>query len=242
MSLFQLFNTTKPNKKTIEKQVSKLKERYSQSEYRKIAMQKLLKWNTKESIEGVLKRFKIVAQSPYWDENEKKWLLNKLKTKGNIAKTALISFLNTSDEVTHTIIALNNICKNNKEFIEILLHALKKRSPENYNFTQSKKEIIFTLNKYKLSSKFHILIPYINDYNDDIKCAIIDNMLNYNYYQFYKYLIKIISQSTSSTRVLLHAAQTIYKLKIILQNNIILQPEISKTYIIQNNKLKIRNL
>ena len=74
MSFFaRLFGKTVPDEKAIGKQVAKAKEPYAQPEYRRMAMEKLLEWDTQESLRGVLERFAVVVQSPHWDEDEKRW-------------------------------------------------------------------------------------------------------------------------------------------------------------------------
>ena len=238
MALFGLFTTQKPTQKAIEKQLIKIKEPYSQSEYRKIAMEKLLKWNTKESIESVLKRFEVVVQSLYWDENEKKWLLEELIKKGTIVKNALTSFLKISNDVTYAIEALNKLCVDKLEFTELLLNALTKRLPEDHRLIQGKKEIIIALGQYNIPSNLKILTPYLNDHSDDIQCTVVDIFCEKQFSQNYCTLLEMISQNNRSARVLHHTAKAIIKLKISTNKNIVLAVKLTKDYSINKNRLQ----
>ena len=72
MGLFDIFKSG-PTSDSILGQIRKAKEVYAQPEYRRMAMEKLLKWGSEESLRGLLERFTVVEQSPHWDEDEKRW-------------------------------------------------------------------------------------------------------------------------------------------------------------------------
>ena len=41
-----------------------------------------------EALAAVLARFTVVVQSPHWDEEEKRWLVDELATRGEPARIA----------------------------------------------------------------------------------------------------------------------------------------------------------
>ncbi len=238
MALLGLFGEKKPTQKMIEKQITKIKERYSQSEYRKMAMEKLLEWNTKESIEAVLKRFEVVVQSPHWDEDEKRWLLAELIKKGDIAKNALIPFLGSSNEVTHAISVLDKLCKDKDELTTLLLAALAKRPPEDHRLIQGKKELVVALGECGSANTIETLLPYLDDHSDDIQCTVVDIFLEKNNPKTYPALAQVVSQNTRSARVLRHAAQVVHKLEIPIEDGIALAPVIGEDYVVSGNRLQ----
>jgi len=81
MGLFDIFKSA-PSSNAIANQVRRAKERYAQSDYRRMAMDKLLSWDTDEALEGILERFCVVVQSPHWDEEEKSWLVQEMVKRG----------------------------------------------------------------------------------------------------------------------------------------------------------------
>ena len=81
MGIFGFFGKSAPSEKAIANQVQKAKEQYAKPEYRRVAMDKLLEWNTKASLKGLLGRFTVVVQSPHWDEEEKRWLVEEFVKK-----------------------------------------------------------------------------------------------------------------------------------------------------------------
>ena len=106
MALFGLLGGDKPTPKNISKLVNKVKERYAQPEYRRTAMEKLLSWSTPEALDAVLSRFTVVVQSPHWDEEEKRWLVEELAERGQPAKEALTRFLARENHIAFAAKAL----------------------------------------------------------------------------------------------------------------------------------------
>jgi len=145
MAIFNFFSS-KPSSSAIEKQITKIKEVYGQSELRKAAMETLLKWNTQESIDGVVQRFDVVVQSPHWDLEEKKWLVDELVSRGEFAKKAIISYLDHSNSVGYAILALRRMV-DEAELLAIFSQALEKHSPEDYRFAQAKQELIIAIDE-----------------------------------------------------------------------------------------------
>ena len=111
MGLFDIFKKT-PNQSAIDKQVRKAKEQYAQSDYRRMAMDKLFKWDTDESLKGVLERFCVVVQSPHWDEEEKLWLVEEIVSRGDRMMPLLRTFILEKNEVNHALIACQKILNN----------------------------------------------------------------------------------------------------------------------------------
>ena len=67
-----LFGGNKPTQKNIDKQVTKVKERFAQNDFRRMAMDKLLEWGTPEAYDGLLKRLRLWFKAPTgmkWKKN-----------------------------------------------------------------------------------------------------------------------------------------------------------------------------
>ena len=168
-----LFGGNKPTQKNIDKQVTKVKERFAQNDFRRMAMDKLLEWGTPEAYDGLLKRFTIVVQSPHWDEVEKKWLVETLVENGEPAREALIRFINKENQVTFACRALARMCSPN-ELVDHILGALSNRSPEDIRTEQGKKELIHVLDENPDPRNAGAILPFLNDHSDDVQCAAID--------------------------------------------------------------------
>lgn len=238
MGLFDFFGGGKPNAKSIAKQKKRAKERYAQTDYREMAMEKLLEWGTAESLDAVLERFNAVAQSPYYDEQEKTWLSEKITELGEPGKQALVRFLAKSNEVAHAISALKNMCEAN-EYHQFLVDALEKRPPEDYRSLQAKKELIKPLLESLTTENIDVLLPYLDDHNDDVQCAVIDAIVVAKASNLYPKLVEIIYDESRSGRVSRHAASSVSNENMKVDPRKALLPEVAEDFVVRDGRLKM---
>jgi hypothetical protein len=236
MGLFGIFGKKAPSENAISKQVQKAKEQYAKPEYRRMAMDKLLEWDTPESLAGLLGRFSVVVQSPHWDEEEKRWLVDELVKRGDKVKGVLIDFLMKANEVTYVIRCLEKLCTRD-EIQQILVDALKKRSPDDYRTHQSKMELIAAFEAYSQPEFVDVLLPYLRDHNDDVKCMTIDVLAPMNDEGVNRELVKMLSEDYHSGRVLRRAAAAVHKLELEIPVNIGLAKEVTEDFVVKNGKL-----
>jgi hypothetical protein len=237
MGFLGLFGKDKPSEKAIAKQVNHVKEQYAKPDYRQMAMDKLLGWGTKESLQGLLSRFTVVVQSPHWDEEEKRWLVDQLATRGDLAKEVLQEFLLKSSDVTHAIQALSRLCTK-AELNTILVQALHVRSPEDYRSSQSKIELIFSLQEHGVPNLESEILPYLDDHNDDVKCTVLNVCMIQKCELAYPRIAQMISEIEHSARVLRQAATIVCQLQIPVDLHKPLAPEVAEDFVVKNGKLK----
>jgi hypothetical protein len=236
MGLFGIFGKKTPSESAIAKQVQKAKEQYAKPEYRRMAMDKLLEWDTKESLSGLLGRFSVVVQSPHWDEEEKRWLVEELVKRGDKVKDVLIDFLMKANEVTHVIRCLEKICPKD-EMQSVLIDALRRRSPEDYRSHQSKMELIAAFEEYSSDETTGVIVPYLHDHNDDVKCMSIDVLAPRHDAQVDQELVKILTEDYHSGRVLRKAAQAVHASQIEISTDLRLAKEVTEDFVVKNGKL-----
>ena len=172
--LNSLFGGDKSNSKSVDKLVLRVKERYAQPEYRREAMDKLLSMGTPEAYAGVLTRFTVVAQSPHWDEEEKRWLADELATRGEPARAALKAFLAKEDHVAFASKSLSKLSASKQAWLADMLTALAARPPEDHRTTIGKAEIINQLKDGGDGTVVTAVVPYFNDHADDVQLAAFD--------------------------------------------------------------------
>lgn len=236
MGIFGLFGKSAPSQNAIANQVQKAKEQYAKPEYRRAAMDKLLEWNTRESLLGLLGRFTVVVQSPHWDEEEKRWLVEEFVKKGDAVKDVLMEFLMKANEVTYVIRCLEKLCSQ-EEMQGILVEALKRRIPDDYRTHQSKMELIAALEGYPAANLAEVILPYLHDHNDDVKCMAIDVLSQSGEKSAHDQMARMLSEDFHSGRVLRHAAQAVHKLQIEIPNDLALAKEVVEDFVLKNGKL-----
>ncbi|MES2504873.1 MAG: hypothetical protein V4534_08355 [Myxococcota bacterium] len=236
MGFFGLFGKSKPTEKQIEKQVTHLKEQYAKPEYRQMAMDKLFDWGTRECLVGLLNRFKVVVQSPHWDEQEKRWLVDQMVERGDLAKDVLKDFVMHEDEVTYPIQALKRLMTQD-ELINLLKNALKTRSPEDYRVSEGKMELIAALEEYDIPEISDLITPYLEDQHDDIKCMALDVLVHHRAKNAYSQIISMLANESHSARVLRHAAAKVSELSLELPEGQHLAPEVAEDFEVKAAKL-----
>lgn len=236
MALFGLLGGDKPTPKNIQKLVVKVKERYAQPEYRRGAMERLLAFGTPEALDAVLSRFTVVVQSPHWDEEEKRWLVEELVEKGAPAKEALVRFLAKENHIAFAAQALRQLTSK-EEYVELLLQALKARSPEDYRTAQGKQELIACIADAAGAEVAEALSPYLDDHADDVQCACIDAIEKLAAASVYPRLRDIVTEDVRSARVLRHAAGAMARLGVEVDPAKPLQPAVTEDYVVKEGKL-----
>lgn len=218
MGLFDFFKKA-PSKDAILGQVRKAKEVYAQPDYRRMAMDKLLKWDTDESLSGLLERFCVVVQSPHWDEDEKRWLVDELIKRGERVKPLLREFIFKKNEVNHALLAYRKIVNDDEDYKALLIEAMKLRPPSDHRSVQSKQELIAALSEFNHQSFDEIVLPYLNDHSDDVQCAAIDALKESPNEKVKASLVKLLSSDVHSARVLRTAANAVVSYKIPVGDN-----------------------
>jgi len=236
MGLFGIFGKKAPSESAIAKQVQKAKEQYAKPEYRRMAMDKLLEWDTKESLAGVLGRFSVVVQSPHWDEEEKRWLVEEFVKRGDAVKDVLIDFLMKANEVTYVIRCLEKICSKD-EMQTILVDALRKRNPDDYRSHQAKMELIAAFEEYDSDLTTEVALPYLRDHNDDVKCMSIDVLAPRKSKHVQTELVKMLSEDYHSGRVLRKAAQAVHAAGLEIPADLGLAKEVTEDFVVKDGKL-----
>lgn len=221
MGLLDSLFGDKPNQKSIDKLILKVKEVYAQPEYRREAMDKLLTFGTPEALAGVLMRFTVVVQSPHWDEEEKRWLVDELATRGEPAKQALTVFLGKDDHVAFAAKALRRLSPSTESWVGDLVTALQRRPPDDHRTSQGKAELINQLRDAEAKGVLPAIFPYLNDHADDVQMAGLDAVEKLHGQASdddkaaaSDALRAVIADDTRSARVLRQAAGTMAALKV----------------------------
>ena len=239
--LENLFGSDKPTQKNIDKLVVRVKERYAQPEYRREAMDKLLAMATPEAITGVLARFTVVAQSPHWDEEEKRWLVDQLATLGDPARVALLAFLKKADHIAFAAKALQLLDKP-EQYVADLAEVLAARPPEDHRSTQGKGELVAALADTNDARARDAIVPYLDDHSDDVRCHAVDALerlwaLPGDKLAAEDKLKAAIGDDGRSARVLRHTAAAMQRLGVGVDPTRALAPAVAEDFLVKDGKL-----
>ncbi len=238
MSLFD-FLKKGPTKSGIEGQVRKAKERYAQPDYRRMAMDKLLKWHTKESLAGLLERFCVVVQSPHWDEEEKVWLRDQFIEMGEEAEPILRDFILQKEDINYALEAYQAIAGQDK-YKQLLIECLKSRPPSDHRSVRGKVEIIAALDSLSHEDLDDVFLPYLRDHSDDVQSATIAILANSKNQHVQQALVDLLRSEEHSPRVLRDVAGVVAKYKLPVGDGFVLNDVVSEDYKIEKGTLVAR--
>jgi hypothetical protein len=245
MALFGLFGSDKPTTQNIQKLVARLREGYAQPEYRRDAMERLIAFNTPEALLGVMQRFSSVAQSPHWDEEEKRWLVDELAHLGAAARAPLQLFLAKENHIAFAAKTLARL-DSKDDYVSDLIAALRARAVDDHRTSQGKAEIVAALGETGDARVVLAIEPYLDDHADDVQCVVVD-MLE-------KLLAKdapnvdetvlahfraILADDTRSARVLRHTAGAVARLKLSVDVTKPLAPAVAEDFVVRDGVLAI---
>lgn len=229
MGLLDFFKNS-PSPDAIAGQVRKAKEAYAQPDYRRMAMDKLLKWDTDESLKGLLERLTVVVQSPHWDEEEKCWVVDEIVQKGERMIPILREFVFEKNEVNYAVGALKRLLPNTQAFSELLLEALKKRPPSDHRSVQAKRELIAAICDLDNPQFDAILAPYLHDHSDDVQCLVIERLGKSSDEAIKAHLLELLSSESHSARTLRMAAKVVAEQKIPVSETLALAEAVKEEY------------
>jgi hypothetical protein len=234
----------KPTQKAIDKQVLRVKERYAQPEYRREAMEKLLSWGTPEALAAVLARFTVVVQSPHWDEDEKRWLVDELATRGEPARQALQAFLAREDSVAFAAQALRKLSSSKEQWLNDMVAALHARPADDHRTTQGKAELVAQLRDEGGADVVQAVLPYLADHSDDVQMATIDCLDHHveGATDDVKAAVAarfatVVADDGRSARVLRHAAAAMARRKFAVDATKPLAPAVAEDFVVTDGKL-----
>lgn len=237
MGWLDIFGKKGPNDEAIAKQVRKAKEPYAQPDYRRMAMDQLLKWDTEASLAGLLERFTVVVQSPHWDEEEKTWLVEELVERGEKSLPILRKFILDKNEVNHALLAYSQIIKDPKAFGDLLIEALERRPPSDHRSVQGKQEILAAMMEQKDRRFDAYIFPHLEDHSDDVQCIAIEALADTDNVEIKNSIAALLGSDAHSARVVRTAAAVVANRKYAVPKNIVLSEVVGEDFRIDDGHL-----
>ncbi|MBN2431306.1 MAG: HEAT repeat domain-containing protein [Acidobacteria bacterium] len=165
----------KKEERRIERLTRRLCERYSQSGERLAAAEELAAHDTPAAIYGLLQRFNVQTPQIIEDEEEKKFVYDRIRATGEAAIGPLLRHINERENLAFPLRLLKEIAGAERTR-DILLEILSDFTPEYDRVPEKKIDIIQALGEYKDPQIIQVLLPFLNDPQDDVVLAAIDTL------------------------------------------------------------------
>lgn len=206
-----LLDLIKP-KSALEKAAKAIREPYSQPEYRREAMHKLIEMGTDESYAALLQRFTFNSHGQIADEDEKNDLVEELVRLGDKVLPALKKFIETEKAIAFPIRALSRIV-DKTALMEFLIAALKRYEPLDHRSTAAKTTLVSAIHDHGGTQHAPAVAPYLDDHHDDVQFQAIVALERFNNVESRDALANVCIGDTHSTRIQARAAQALADLE-----------------------------
>lgn len=206
-----LLDLIKP-KSPLEKAAKAVREPYSQPEYRREAMEKLLAMGTEEAYDAVLQRFTFNASGQIADESEKTDLVEEIVQVGRPMVPALQRFIQSEKQIAFPLRALARIV-DKQELLAFLVESLQRYEPLDHRSTASKVTLLAALHDHGTAQQAAAIIPYLGDHHDDAQFQAIVALERIKDESAREALCKVCSGEGHSGRIQGRAAQALLELE-----------------------------
>lgn len=214
MGLLSIIGIGGTPEEKIERHLKKVKQAYAQPDYRRAAMEGLLSMGTPDAYFALCRRFGVIANNSYWDEEEKRWLVETFIALGEPAIEPLKKFVIEADAVNYPIRALQGLLLK-EQMTSFLIEALQSRDPDDYRRAQGKMELIDHIGQ--LEAETHLvdaIKPYLKDHSDDVIYKTIEVLEDWKIDNLAELIFALVYDETMSARVQRRAAQQIVNLQL----------------------------
>jgi HEAT repeat protein len=206
-----LLDLIKP-KSALEKASKALRQQYSQPEYRREAMQKLIEIGTEEAYDALLGRFTFNSHGQIADEEEKNDLVEELVRIGKPAVPSLKKFIQNEKQIAFPIRALSRLVSR-QDLLDFLIETLKKYEPLDHRSTQAKATLVLALHDYGGSEQADVVVPYLKDHHDDVQFQAIGALEKFKNDSTREALAAVCVGSDHAARIQGRAAQALAELE-----------------------------
>jgi HEAT repeat protein len=206
-----LLDLIKP-KSPLEKATKALREAYSQPEYRRQAMEKLIEIGTEEAYAALLQRFTFNSHGQIADESEKNDLVEELVNIGPPIVPALKKFIQTEKQIAFPIRALARLLER-PELLAFLTESLQRYEPLDHRSTKAKAMLILALHDFGGSEQALVIVPYLDDHDDDVQFQAITALEKLKNESTREALIQVCCGDRHAGRIQSRAAQALCDLE-----------------------------
>jgi HEAT repeats/PBS lyase HEAT-like repeat len=211
MGILDIFRTKPlpPGDPATQKAGQKLINRNADPAARYQAAETLANLGTEEAIFCLLQRFTVVIGTNIPDEDEKKFVLDKVLVFGKKAIPALIKHIREKEQIGQALDVMRKLCSE-EEFLDQFLDIVQDYDPYHSKFPDRKIQSFQALAEYQDDRILEVLIPFLDDDDDDVRIAATEAIAaQENEEKVRPLLLQLIVDSEEQPRVRITACEAI---------------------------------
>lgn len=175
MGLKDLFSSEGRANRNRAKHAARIKDKHAQSIDRQASLEALDADGSPEAIVGLLGRFSMRYDKTIEDEQEKNWVYDRLRARGESILPSLRSYLLTSDTLSFALRLVSEIA--DQEKVWPLVDELCRRHDNSYTRDpNAKAQLVDFLGDLSGERATQALLPYLDDVDENVRFTAIEGL------------------------------------------------------------------
>ena len=189
---------------------------FAQTDVRTNEMLRLLHDGSDLALRGVLKRFAVNANGHIADEDEKKWLEDRLVDMGEGVLPALGDYIRSQEQLTYALRAYLRIA-GRETAVQFFLSVLKSYGPDDYRSSDAKVQLLWQLaDELSAPHVLSTLVPFLTDHSDEVRWVVMDLITRAHsetwltpaiLEDIVRYLAEVVTHKETAPRILRRACE-----------------------------------
>ena len=184
----------KKRQKRIEKNIKNTLNKYAKTDERKHAMYGLFDDGSPDALRGLLKRFELRVDQSIEDEEEKELTYELILDSEESVLEPLKECVINSSTIAWPLKALTEL-SNEETVLDIVAKALDREGNEYSREPEKKVALINHLSDYQYDKIGDMILPFIDDVNDDVRIASINVLSQTNDERAREPMLKILTNT-----------------------------------------------
>jgi hypothetical protein len=176
MGLFGFLSKDGRDKRSLDRNISRVVNKYAQSPDRYKAFQSLLEEGSPDAIFGLMRRFGMMYDKSIEDEQEKEWVFDALLEKGAAIVPQIERYLAAADSISWPLRLLDKVASKELE-LEVVRRTLARHEPGYERDPTKKIQLLNHLAGIKEPGGAALAAPYLADMDEGVRYAAVETLV-----------------------------------------------------------------
>lgn len=176
MGLFGFLSKDGRDKRSLDRNIGRVVNKYAQSPDRYKAFQSLLEEGSPDAIFGLMRRFGMMYDKSIEDEQEKEWVFDALLEKGAAIVPQIERYLAAADSISWPLRLLDKVASKELE-LQVVRRTLERHEPGYERDPTKKIQLLNHLAGIKEPGAAVLTVPYLADMDEGVRYAAVETLI-----------------------------------------------------------------